>query len=85
MLSRPFHLGRNHPSSHRGPCRLDSRDAWQLVCRSGEVTGFVGEFVIKMLARLQQKTVLERTEWTDDLKKKQWVKWRIRRGFWLIV
>ena len=61
--------------------------AWtqEMLRRSGEVTGFVGEFVIKMLARLQQKTVLERTEWTNDLKKKQWFKWRIRRGFWLIV
>ena len=49
------------------------------------VTALVGDFVIVTLALLQRKTVLERIEWSEESKKKQRFKWRIRRGFWLIV
>ena len=44
------------------------------------MTGLAGDLVIVLLAMLQRKTVLERSEWTEDSKKKQRFKWRIRRG-----
>ena len=43
-----------------------------------EVTALLGDMFIFFLALIQRKNVLEREEWTPELKEQQWRRWRIR-------
>lgn len=50
----------------------------------GFVTALLEDMFIFFLALIQRKNVVERDEWTPELKERQWLRWRIRTGFfWL--
>jgi hypothetical protein len=43
-----------------------------------EVTALLEDMFIFFLALIQRKNVVERDEWTPELKERQWLRWRIR-------